>query len=1613
MGNQATKEYSKYHRHAGSKKNVHWEEAERPHPPGQPLLVPASPGAQNDVVTIRWDPPISDGGAAITGYLVEHRRTGSPHWVRATPGVVSRCQLTLSGLEPGWRYQFRVSAENGAGRSDPSAVSEPLTVTLAKGVATAPHFSKELQDTVALENEKVELTVRVTGTPAPKISWFKDGLEVFSGRRSRVVTDGEGTVITSTLVIHQAALADEGEIKCAATNRAGHAVSKARLRLEAPPSIRLPRQYEDGLLFELGEVIRVKVSVAGRPAPRVSWLHNGEVLRPGPRHELLTNDKGASLRVSEARRSDRGEYQVRAVNQLGEDVAAFLVTVTDHPTPPGKAMVAMTLGRSVTLTWGPPDDDGGCKIGNYIVEYYRFMSGPLAYTLRSQIGWDMWLKAATCRQLNTTLGDLIEGSEYKFRVKAENPYGISDPGDESETIFIPDPKRGISDPPQRTVDGSEKGADWWPERKRPREGDDDAQDEKKARADDSGGGGGTPTRKRPPPLSMELEDVSPIPSPVPRASRPPEKTLSLTRTRSAAPGAGSPRREDAQTPGGAPEPPKRRNRSVPRRGDSVSPEPDSLGSYLPTTPDEMGVVKGRLYGIHLSTDSVRARMGHGGGGGGIEEVIYPPLPSPAASPSPRHSPRRSPIGGGEVVTKPEANGVLDLRQVEEYANKYEAKLMELERRQRELEERGRQRQLELEQEQKKEMERMRRERDREREERERDRERERERERDRAREREKDIGQAGRRKSETAAVAERKHDGESIRGAAVQGHSQGQGQDRLFPRSEDGSMAGDSSEFLLVLLPNSRATTEERGNCEEDGARSADAAAALRRSVEGDGEASVAPPMSLSAPELGAIDPDVPFMRNAVSSTELLHERAMARFYQEVAEEEAEKARRRRLSIERRVSLERRLSIERKNRERLKGRMDSVDEDAEEEIPVNFKRFAAARPSDGSATQPAPDALPAPATRVTTSEEREQAEFAALRERLNRVAKDGAEDARAMRRTRSEEEEDLEDYLEDEELEEEEDEEDELGEEEEEEDEDSEGLEEDDDLPLEQPEEEPEEETYHPRFGGRAFSPADDTPPTPPPHRKASEPELFIPKAETYTTMTEHDNVASVLLTKRHSPVKGDVKPKPILKKRGSMRRNSKSPGSKSPRSKSPGPLSPLLKVKDKLRYGERRKSTDSQDSDKSEKRLAGKLFKPIQREEDSDPDASPPVKLRAKPDRTPVADHGGDPRVQSGLTVSPEADLGISAAEAARNKRGLGAPRKDSLKDEATKVVISHYSELVRTYGSANKAQQPKYLTYDELRARAESANGSAEDVGPAEPQQAVLSKPEPTPEPVPVRPFPADTPVASPAPSLAPEPLPPPEPPVAPVTSSSVREDLLARRESRRDPSATRRDSTSRRETSAARREASSARREPSVPKRDPSVSSSRRREPSASKAREPSVSRRDASLSKRDASVSRRDGSATRRRDGSVSRRDGSVSRRDGSALRAGPGLGRDRTYSDRSSVHRSHTSVASSTLSDDLRPRTSEEELALARRAEQSVKSTISYVTDLGMLVLAVWLFLFSSELLALPVLALLVYRQVKEEVRRRTPAWLVRFAARLRALGQGKPKTVAPAAGASL
>ncbi|RXG68636.1 Kalirin [Armadillidium vulgare] len=111
-------------------------------------------------------------------------------------------------------------------------------------------------------------------------------------------------------------------------------------------------------------------------------------------------------------------------------LVVLLNNVNDRPGPPSRPEIADMAGQALTLRWEAPTDDGGCRITNYIVEYFR-------------IGWDVWLKATSSNITWAQMDELIVGSEYRFRVKAENAYGISEPSKESLQILI---EEGKSDP---------------------------------------------------------------------------------------------------------------------------------------------------------------------------------------------------------------------------------------------------------------------------------------------------------------------------------------------------------------------------------------------------------------------------------------------------------------------------------------------------------------------------------------------------------------------------------------------------------------------------------------------------------------------------------------------------------------------------------------------------------------------------------------------------------------------------------------------------------------------------------------------------------------------------------------------------------------------------------------------------------------------------------------------------------------------------------------------------------------------------------------------------------------------------------------------------------------
>ncbi|KAG7174098.1 Myosin light chain kinase, smooth muscle-like 3 [Homarus americanus] len=175
-----------------------------------------------------------------------------------------------------------------------------------------------------------------------------------------------------TLVLKEAKLTDEGDIRVRATNRVGVA-SLRLLSGGGPASGQAPTTTN---LSDYEYPIRADLSHRP-PGP-----HNGKETSDD-RHTMDVSDKYITLKIAEPAGRTRACTPSSYLTHRNE-TSSFFVTVTG--------------------------------------------------------GWDVWLKAASSRITWTQLSDLIVGSEYRFRVKAENAYGVSEPGEESDKILFEEAK---------------------------------------------------------------------------------------------------------------------------------------------------------------------------------------------------------------------------------------------------------------------------------------------------------------------------------------------------------------------------------------------------------------------------------------------------------------------------------------------------------------------------------------------------------------------------------------------------------------------------------------------------------------------------------------------------------------------------------------------------------------------------------------------------------------------------------------------------------------------------------------------------------------------------------------------------------------------------------------------------------------------------------------------------------------------------------------------------------------------------------------------------------------------------------------------------------------------
>ncbi|PAV56317.1 hypothetical protein WR25_15732 isoform E [Diploscapter pachys] len=395
----------------------------KPSTPNGPLDVK---DVHADHCTLEWKPPDDDGGIPLEGYVVEKFDTQAGRWVPACQVNGDQTTALVEGLIPGHEYKFRVSAVNAEGKSDPL---ETFGTTLAKDPFDKPG-KPGAPDVTDWDKDHVDLAWKPPandgGAPIEEyIIEMKDEFSPFWNECAKVPADKTNCTVGNL---------KEGakyEFRVKAKNKAGPGEPSDPSNQVTCKPRNVPPKIDKNSIHEIkvkaGQDFSLNIPVSGEPPPEITWTFEGAPVENDDRMKVNNEEYKTKFMCKRALRSDTGTYIIKASNENGSDTAEVKVTVLDHPAPPrGPLDISNVTKDGCDLKWKEPDDDGGAPISHYVIEKQDQSSG-------------RWAPCGQSQDTNFHVDDLAQGHEYKFRVKAVNKYGESDPLEAPQSIVAKDP----------------------------------------------------------------------------------------------------------------------------------------------------------------------------------------------------------------------------------------------------------------------------------------------------------------------------------------------------------------------------------------------------------------------------------------------------------------------------------------------------------------------------------------------------------------------------------------------------------------------------------------------------------------------------------------------------------------------------------------------------------------------------------------------------------------------------------------------------------------------------------------------------------------------------------------------------------------------------------------------------------------------------------------------------------------------------------------------------------------------------------------------------------------------------------------------------------------------
>ena len=413
----------------------------------------ASPSGQSapKVVTIgktwcdlRWSAPDDDGGSPITGYTIEKKEKTNAAWRKCTDILLKMNEFQVTGLQEFGMFEFRVTAHNAHGASQPSPPSPMVKIAEISG-GEKPEFARRLQAQDVPRGRECILICEAHGTPEPDCRWLKNGKDITENSRYEV------TIINGVfkLTIRHFEWEDEGEYCCEAFNAMGTVWTMCHVRVGVPPKL---GHFEPNVTVNQGDTGKLKVFYSGDQPMEVTVSLNGKDLEKEleDRCRVAIFDEFFLIFLRELKSTQAGSYEFRLKNTSGVVSGKTDVYVLAPPSPPrGPIDVQNVTTNSCFLKWMSPKEEVESssnwvvrKTTHYIIERCDVESGT-------------WIQVnGHCRDTSVWVQNLQPARQYKFRVAAANDSGSSDWLDCVEIVQTTSGQRPPGPPGRPAIVGS-------------------------------------------------------------------------------------------------------------------------------------------------------------------------------------------------------------------------------------------------------------------------------------------------------------------------------------------------------------------------------------------------------------------------------------------------------------------------------------------------------------------------------------------------------------------------------------------------------------------------------------------------------------------------------------------------------------------------------------------------------------------------------------------------------------------------------------------------------------------------------------------------------------------------------------------------------------------------------------------------------------------------------------------------------------------------------------------------------------------------------------------------------------------------------------------------------